>query len=278
MMVRYMEREHPIHGRCLFFDNGVIEVGVPLTFGLRVCHLSFVGQKNVFFEQPREMTDLTTPDGWRLRGGHRLWLAPESQEVYAPDNEPITCLRCENGVTITQREDPRLHVVKQFTVTLDENRVRVTHRVTNMGESRTCALWSISVMAPGGVEHIPLAVRANGCAPSSRFSIWSHTTLGDPRADYSKKDEIVLTHMPIDARYKLGVAHPAADVRYELPYAVFKKHYDWQADKEYPDGNVSYETFLCRHMTEVESLSPLYTLATGESATHDEIWTLEYKG
>jgi len=272
-MIRYTEKNHPVHGKCLFLDNGVIEVGVPLDFGIRICHFSFVGEKNVFFEQPNEMTDLTTPAGWRVRGGHRLWLAPESQDIYAPDNDPVTVERVQGGVRITQREDRVLHVIKECTLTLAGESVHITHRITNTGDVRTCALWAVSVMAPGGVEHIPLAVRSGGCDPLHRFAIWDHTTLGDERAEY-RKDEVVLTHKPIDARYKLGVGHPAGDVRYVLPWVTFVKHYELQKDKCYPDGDVSFETFLCRHMTEVESLSPLYTLKTGESATHDEMWTL----
>lgn len=271
--MNYTEKIHPVHGRCLFLDNGVIEVGIPLDFGLRVCHFSFLGEQNVFFEQPNDMTELATPDGWRVRGGHRMWLAPESADVYAPDNDPISVERIPNGVRITQNEDTVLHAIKQFTLILDGESVRITHRLTNTGETRTCSLWAISVMASGGVERIPLALREGGYDPLHRFAIWDHTSLGDVRADY-RKDEIILTHMPIDARYKLAVGHPAADVTYTLPYAIFVKHYDLKTNMTYPDGDASFETFLCRHMTEVESLSPLYILETGESATHDEVWTL----
>jgi hypothetical protein len=272
-MITYTEKIHPIHGKCLFLDNGTVEVGVPLSFGIRICHFSFVGERNVFFEQPNEMTDLTTPEGWRLRGGHRLWIAPESFDLYAPDNDPVRIERVENGVRITQREDPVLHVVKECTLTLAGERVHITHRIQNTGETRTCALWAVSVLAPGGVERIPLAVRQGGCDPLHRFVIWDHTTLGDERAEY-RKDEVVLTHKPIDARYKLGVGHPLGDVRYVLPWATFIKHYERKKDLCYPDGDVSFETFLCRHMTELESLSPLYTLQPQESASHDEVWTL----
>lgn len=271
------QKTHPVHGRCLFLDNGVIEVGVPLDFGLRVCHFSFIGEKNVFFEQPNDMTALATEQGWRVRGGHRLWLAPEGPDVYAPDNDPISFTILPDGVEITQKEDPWLHVIKQMRLVLCGSSVRITHRVTNTAKvARCCSLWSISVMDGGGVEYIPLRVREGGFDPLHRFTLWDHSCLGDERATY-KKDEIVLTHKPIDARYKLGVGHPAGDVRYENGNTVFIKHYELQEGREYPDGGMSYETFLCQYMTEVESLSPLYTLAEGESAEHDEVWTLQKK-
>ena len=43
---------------------------------------------------------------------------------------------------------------------------------------------------------------------------------------------------------------------------------------EYPDGGCSTELYTCHFMLEVESLSPLYTLKSGESAEHTENWEL----
>ena len=47
-MINKAIKTHPVHGECLYVDNGVIEIGVPLTFGIRVAHFSFVGEDNVF--------------------------------------------------------------------------------------------------------------------------------------------------------------------------------------------------------------------------------------
>ena len=87
--MKHRIEHHPLFGKTLFWDNSVIEIGVPLEFGLRICHFSFCGEKNVFFEQPRELTQFSTPEGWHIRGGHRLWLAPEGEYDYYPDNQPI---------------------------------------------------------------------------------------------------------------------------------------------------------------------------------------------
>lgn len=35
-----------------------------------------------------------------------------------------------------------------------------------------------------------------------------------------------------------------------------------------------FETFMCDHMVEIESLSPYVCLKSGEEAEHREIWTL----
>ena len=97
--------------------------------------------------------------------------------------------------------------------------------------------------------------------------------MGDERATY-EKEQIVIRHLPIDKRYKIGVGHPAGPVRYVNRGVAFEKSYELKQDVVYPDGDVSFETFFCRHMAEVESLSPLCTVAPGESVEHQETWKL----
>lgn len=274
-MMKHSIKIHPVHGKCLFADNGIIEVGIPLEFGLRVGHFSFCGGRNVFFEHPNDMVDFTTEQGWRLRGGHRLWLAPESDKAdYYPDNEPIEYRIEGDTILLTQREDPWLHVIKQFSLTFDGDKLRVNHRITNTGDAPLeCALWALSVMAPGGKETIRLQHRDEGAAHCNRISTWFYTDLGDPRVTYTR-DEIVIRNTPLDQRYKIGVGHPSAPVRYENGDTVFVIDYPVIPDQTYPDGNVSYETFCSRYMLEMETLSPLGTVMPGESMEHPETWML----
>lgn len=274
-IINYCIHNHPVHGKCLFVDNGIIEAGIPLEFGLRIGHFSFCGGKNVFFEQPKDMDTFSTEEGWRIRGGHRLWLAPESDlDDYFPDNHPIAYRIEEDAILLTQQEDPRLHVVKQFTLTFDGNQLHIKHRITNIGDTPLeCALWAISVMAPGGTETIPLQRRDGGAAHCNRVSTWFYTDLGDPRVTYTR-DQIVIRHQPLEQRYKIGIGRPSGPVCYENGGIVFAVDFPVMPEKLYPDGNVSYETFCSRYMVEMETLSPLKTIMPGETAEHPEIWTL----
>lgn len=273
--MNWEEKIHPAFGRSLYVDNGTIVLVIPLEYGIRIAHFSFVGGENVFYEQPNDMKELTTEDGWRLRGGHRLWLAPENEDTYCPDNAPISYEVQDDTVILTQEIDTRLGVVKSLRICFGEDAsVCVTHRIENRNpHTLTRSLWAISVMAAGGVEEIPLGHREGGMSHWHRVSWWDHTCLGDERATY-EKERIVIRHLPIDKRYKIGVGHPAGAVRYRNCGVVFEKTYDFKEKAAYPDGDVSFETFFCRHMAEIESMSPLYTVAPGESAEHTEIWKL----
>ena len=268
-------REHALFGKSLFLTNGTVEVGIPLEYGLRIGHFSFCGGRNVFFEQPKDMTDLTTEAGWRVWGGHRLWLAPESEKVYCPDNEPIYYEICENGVVISQREDPWLRVKKSMRIEFcDDAELDVVNRVENSGEETLhCSLWAISAMVPGGTEEISFALRNGGMDHWHRLSMWDYTSLGDSRAEY-RRDGIRLTHRPLEEKYKIGVGHPCGPVRYANNGVTFVKKFPVDTTKEYPDGNVSFETFMCKHMVEIESLSPLGRIEPGAAMEHTEHWYL----
>lgn len=275
MAMQWQVQAHPGFGESLYATNGIVQIIVPLEYGIRIGHFSLCGHKNVFFEQPRDMTDLTTPQGWRVRGGHRFWLAPESEKVYYPDNEPIDYAILENGVELTQKEDPWLRVRKHIRITfLEGAEVEVTHRVENIGEEALpCSVWAISSMAPGGVQDIAFALRDGGMDHWHRVSMWDYTSLGDPRAEY-RRDGIRLTHRPLEEKYKIGVGHPLGPVTYENNGVTFVKKFSVDSTKEYPDGNVSFETFMCKHMVEIESLSPLMTIPAGENREYREIWCL----
>lgn len=273
------EREHEILGRLLCAEQGEITVGVALEFGIRISYLSFDGSENLFFEQPKEMTDLSTSDGWRVRGGHRLWVAPEGPHDYYPDNEPISAEILENGLLVRQKNDPRLRGEREIEIHfLSENTLEILHRVKNTDtDARRFSLWGVTSMAPGGTEYIPMAVRDGGSDPNHVFTTWDYTSLGDERATYAR-DLITLDHCATGKKYKIGVGHPEGSVRYVNRGVVFEKLMDVKAGAEYPDGGVSFETFLCDHMVEIETLSPMMDVGAGETATYSEFWKLTKQG
>ena len=267
-------KNHSIYGKTLFADNGIIEVGIPLEFGLRIGHFSFIGEKNVFFEQPNDMEEFTTEDGWRIRGGHRLWIAPEADSTYCPDNEPIEYSISEDTITLTQKVDPWLQIIKTFILTFDGQKLHVTHKILNLSsDTLECSLWAITSVAPGGTEYIDLELRDDGMDHWHRISTWDFTNLGDPRATYTR-DQIKIQFMDIGERYKIGVGHPYGPVCYENNGIVFKIHFDVYKDKIYPDANVSYETFFSKYMAELETLSPLINIGKNEEGEHTEVWEL----
>ncbi len=273
-MKTYIE-SHKDFGKCLCIENKDIKIKVPLDYGIRIAYLSYKDSENLFFVHPSDMTDLSTDEGWRVLGGHRVWIAPESPKNYMPETQPIFYEVKDDKVILTQNEDTWLEVIKSVEIEfVNDNCVQVTNVIKNVSDkTRQFSVWGVTTMAGGGIEYIPLKYRDDGYDPLHRISMWDYTSLGDERVKY-ERELITLTHKPTSKKYKIGVGHPAGPVKYINKGVVFEKIYDIKETSKYPDGDVSFETFMCDYMLEVESLSPLYTVNKNESVKHVEKWLL----
>lgn len=274
VMKTYVE-SYADFGKMLFVESGDIKLGISLDFGIRISYLSYKASENLFFEQPKDMTELASDEGWRVRGGHRVWLAPESERDYYPDNLPISYEISNEKITVYQPEDEYLKVKKRIEISFDsDNTVRVVNKLQNTDiVCRRFSVWAVTSMAGGGTEYIPLKYGNMSYSPVSRVSMWFYTDLGDKRAEYTP-GLIKLSHAPYPTRYKIGVGHPNGSVKYVNRGVTFEKIFDVFEQREYPDGNVSFETFMCDHMVEVESLSPLFDVAPNGTVSHTELWRL----
>lgn len=113
-------REDPRWGRLLWLTDGRTEVAAALDFGIRIVHLACAGMENLFYRQDESLRDgLATGAGWRLYGGHRFWLAPESEQSYYPDCAPVRWSALGEGVLLLQEPDPWLGVEKSLELRFD---------------------------------------------------------------------------------------------------------------------------------------------------------------
>jgi hypothetical protein len=270
-------------------SNGDAELIVTLDVGPRVISYRLTGGANVFKNYDAMMGTSGEPN-WMIRGGHRLWTAPEdTTRTYAPDNAPVRNEVLGPGhVRFTQPDDAAFGIRKEIELTLGPSgsKVTVLHRVTNVGSQPTdLSVWALSVMAPGGVEVIPMPPRrphpgdvknaksAADFAPSLRLSLWPFTDLRDPRWYFGEKF-ITLRQDAHRGATKLGLAYKLGAVGYLNSGTLFVKRFGFAEGKHYPDNGVNYETFANEDMLEMESLSPLVRLEPGASAEHVEHWEL----
>lgn len=269
--------------------NGDAELIVTLDVGPRVISYRLADGKNVFAEFAPHLGK-SGESTWMVRGGHRLWAAPEDpQRTYAPDNGPVAVTELGPGsVRLTPAPETAFGLQKEMDITLDASGSRVTlvHRIRNVGKAPTdLAAWALSVMAGGGVEVIPLppkrphpgdpknARSAADFGPDLALALWSYTDFTDSRFHFGSK-AITLRQDPHKGATKLGLNHKMGWVGYLNAGTLFVKRFDFQEGKHYPDLGVNYETFSNQSMVEMESLGPLARLAPGEAVEHTERWEL----
>jgi hypothetical protein len=260
--------------------NGTVELVLTLDVGPRIIRYGFVGGKNVLKEYPEQLGK-TGEKEWKIRGGHRLWLAPEDvKRTYSPDNGPVEHrMLGERSVRLTQAPEPAYGIQREIDVTLAASGSQVTliHRIKNVGTAPTeLAPWALTVMAPGGTEIIPLpAKRAHPEAllPNQTLVLWPYFDFKDPRWSFGSK-YITLKQDAGRGPTKAGLAHQSGWVGYWNGGTLFVKRLPYQAGKTYPDQGCNFETFTNQDMLEVETLGPLVKLAPGEQVEHREEWEL----
>jgi hypothetical protein len=260
--------------------NDKVELIISLDVGPRILSYKTPGGTNVLKNYTEQLGGSGESE-WMIRGGHRLWIAPEHQVLsYLPDNETVQHeLLAPGGVKLVNDAVDPWKIRKELTVTLTENSSEVVleHRAINEGsEPVEIATWGLTVMEAGGLEIIPLpplGEHPRDLLPNRLMVIWPYTDLSDARWRFGAQ-LVTLRQTPDGLPTKLGLAHKGKWVAYLVNGSLFIKTFDFIEGEKYPDGGCNFETFSNQEMLEVEALSPLRTLASGESVSHTERWYL----
>jgi hypothetical protein len=269
--------------------NDDAELVVTLDVGPRVISYRLNGGVNVMKNYASMMGGTNEPE-WQIRGGHRFWLAPEDlTRTYFADNRPVKWEQIgPHAARFTPPPETEYGVQKVMELKLAARgtRVEVTLRVLNIGSTPTdLAPWGPTVMAPGGVEIIPLPPKRNHPG---------HVTNAKSPADYGPNQELILwpyfdfadTRWTFGSRYaflrqdvskgptKIGLAHREGWVAYLNSGVLFVKRFDYREGAVYPDWGTRYQTFSNEDMLEMETVGELVTLQPGQSAELVESWEL----
>jgi hypothetical protein len=260
--------------------NGEVEAIVTGDVGPRIMRYGFVGGQN-FFKEFTEQLGKSGEAAWQLRGGHRLWIAPEDRvKTYAPDNGPVRITVKGDVLEAVEPVEPLTGLEKQIVVKMAPSgtAIEVVHQIRNAGkEPYDLALWAPTMMAQGGVGihgFPPRGTHPEVLAPTNPLVMWAFTNLADSRWRLLRK-YLVLRQDPKNAvPQKLGTFNRDTWGAYLLNGELFVKRFQAAgAPASYPDYGCSFETFTNADFLELETLGPLLKLKPGETAAHIERWT-----
>jgi hypothetical protein len=272
--------------------NGAAELIITLDVGPRIISYSLNGGPNMF----KEFEDQIGKSGestWMIRGGHRLWHAPEdAKRTYALDNSPIKYQQLGAGsVRLIQPIESITGIQKEIDITLDSatSHVVLVHRLRNTTKTAVeLAPWALSVLAPGGTAIIPLPEKIahpgslapgekpdlRGFVPNQSLILWPFTDLGDARFRWGTRYITLRQDASAKKPTKLGVSLKTGWVAYIREGYLFVKGIAYTEGRHYPDDGSNFETFTNSEMLEVESLGPLDRIAPGTAVEHREQWWL----
>src|SRR5262249_33748649 len=117
----------------LRLTNGDAELIVTLDVGPRIISYRLANGKNVFKEYSEQLGKMGEKD-WQIRGGHRLWVAPEDlTRTYFPDNGPVAYKEGADLVRFMPGPETPYGIQKELAVRLapSGSRVTVVHTIKN---------------------------------------------------------------------------------------------------------------------------------------------------
>lgn len=265
--------------RCLRISNGLMELIVTLDVGPRIIRCGFKDDRNHFVEYPEQM-GRTGDAEYHSYGGHRLWIAPEERpRTYYPDNLPVEWE--QNGDNFVFRPPAEsIGFQKEVRIRIDSEKpvARIQHLVTNLSpEPRRISAWALSVMAAGGTAlfpHEPFRPHSEQLLPVRPLVLWSYTDMTDRRWKWGKEIISLAQDTGSDTPQKIGAFNTPGWAAYINAGQIFLKRFRADLKQSYPDFGCNCEFFTNKKMLELESLSPLKTLAQGEFIMHEEEWLL----
>jgi hypothetical protein len=262
-------------------SNGEVEAIVTGDVGPRVMRYGFVNGQN-FFKEFQEQLGKSGEPTWQLRGGHRVWIAPEDPvKTYAPDNDPVIIEVRGDVLEATGPIEELTGVEKRMTIRMAPRgtAVEVVHRIRNCGrEAIELAPWILTMMAQGGAGihgFPPRGTHPEVLAPTNPLVMWAFTNLSDPRWSLLRKYLVLRQDPSNPIPQKLGSFNPHTWGAYLLGSELFVKHTVAEGQPaQYPDYGCSFEMFTNADFLELETLGPLCKLEPGASVTRTENWTL----
>ena len=171
-------------------SNGAVELIVTADVGPRILFYGFNNAENQLYEVDAD-AGKTGGLEFRLYGGHRLWVSPEVERTYYPDNARVSVSSLATATCFAapiEESSPGTNLRKEVEIHLEATgpHVQITHRITNHDtHSTVLAPWAPTMMRPGGRAILPLAPRIamdkDHYLPVGAFALWSFTDFADTR-------------------------------------------------------------------------------------------------
>ena len=264
---------------CYRLTDGRTELIATSDVGPRIVRYGFVGGQNMLLERPEEQGTAGETD-FVVRGGHRLWVAPEHREgTYKADNLPCDVQIHDGTLVLTGPVEAGTGFRKQLQLHCNEQgELEIVHRLCNTLQwDVKVSIWALTMMAQGGygiTGFPPRGGHPEHLAPTNPLVMWAFTDLTDPRLTFTPK-HLVLRQDPSRLEpFKLGHFNVDSWGAYLLRGELFLKRYRAQTGVEYPDFGCSFEIWTNAGTLELETLSPLTQLQPGAWLVHKEVWSL----
>ncbi len=264
-------------------EAGRVRLVVTTSVGPRVLGLLTPDGRNHFAELPDMTLDCPGSDPIHLRGGSRLWAAPEDPRLtYRPDDDPVGVEEIVDGIRLATRPDPVAGTSREISLRVTgPERFAFDYRVVNHADRpQRLAAWAITMMAAGGRAWLPLLTEPfdpGGFQAQRNIVLWSYARSDDPRLRLS--DHAIELHASTDpalGRFKVATTLRRGWAAHWADGVMLVKRAYHDESRDYADLGASGQLYTQHDFTELETLGPLTDLQPGDAAEHHEDWEIHF--
>jgi hypothetical protein len=265
---------------CVRLGNESLSLLVTQSVGPRIISLQVGQGPNLFAELPDFTLECPGEGQFHIRGGHRLWYAPEAPKItYLPDDEPVQLKAIESGLMATQPLEEKTGIQKSIRIWLpnEDPIVIVDHKLTNKGASNiSCAPWAITQLKVGGTAILPQNTAfndLNGLQPNRSVALWPYSDVASSNIAWGNR-YILIKALLSEGALKVGFPNFRGWLAYHLDDYLFVKKAIHEVDGNYYDLGSSSQCYCNDRFLELETLGQKSMLEPGASIRHREVWEL----
>jgi hypothetical protein len=254
---------------------GDVVMVVVTEVGPRILSLTVGGGPNLLFVDDDLSLSRGAGEGaWYIYGGHRVWISPESEASYAPDNTPCSVYFDGDRLDVLGPVDQATRLQRRLSVYAREGRFVVESAVRNAGDTLFLgAAWAITCVVPRGVVTFPWGT--GGRWDQKTITYWNRWMDhgSDIGSNQWRPGADLFRVYPSGEEGKVGANSPEGWVAQCRRDATFVKSRSW-APADYPDGGCSLEVYTCDQFIELEMLGPNQYIYPASEAVVVEEWTI----
>ena len=254
------------------------EMLVVTGMGPRILSLSVAGGPNLLFvDDDLLLSRGVGEDAWYIYGGHRIWISPETEASYAPDNAPGSVSIDGGRLDVVAPVIQETQLQKRLSVYARNGRFVVESAIRNVGDTLFLgAAWAITCVVPTGVVAFPWGTGGNW--DQKTITYWNQWMDhgSDVTSDQWRPGPDLFCVAPTGEEGKVGANSPEGWVAQCREDATFAKSRSW-SPADYPDGGCSLEVYTCDRFLELEMLGPIQYLYPGSEALVEEEWTVTWE-
>lgn len=252
---------------CYEIDSGKAKMIITADVGPRI--VFFGKDENVLFIDK----ELELGRGeWKIYGGHRFWVSPESENTYNPDNEKCNVKENKDSITISKL-DKKTNLEKIISISVSDEEFIVRHTLINRGSMLyQGGIWALTCIVPEGTIFFPWVSPGEWRMKKIIYwEKWPGQSTNLNSKNFIKGEDLFL--VKIDGEMaKLGTTGYKGFLGVANKNYTFIKKFDFIQGAIYPDDNCAIEIYTSKNFCELETLSPIVTLIPGNPLVHIEKW------